>query len=67
MPGAFDNTEKELAGKEIFTAEVNGFSVVLNFVDGSRFEYEASDGGYSHWDLIPAGTASPCMVGSDCD
>lgn len=42
---------KELKGKTIVNAEVNGYCVCLVFDDGTMFIYEASDGGYSTYEL----------------
>lgn len=42
---------KELEGKTIKEAEVNGFGITLIFTDGDVFDYIASDGGYSHYGL----------------
>lgn len=42
---------KELKGKTIVNAEVNGYNVCLIFDDGTIFVYEASDGGYSTYEL----------------
>lgn len=47
--------EKNLIGKTIKTAKIDGYSVLLRFTDGSRFEYEASDGGYSTYDFYKKG------------
>ena len=41
------NIEKELIGKTITNAIVNGYEVVLIFDDNTVLDYEASDGGYS--------------------
>ena len=41
--------EKELVGKRIIRASVDGFSIKLTFEDKSIFEYDASDGGYSRY------------------
>ena len=49
------NIEKELIGKTITNAIVNGFEVVLIFDDDTIFDYEASDGGYSGWELREKG------------
>lgn len=46
---------KRLIGKTIKTAKIDGYSVQLRFTDGSRFEYDASDGGYSTYDLYKKG------------
>ena len=45
------NIEKELIGKTITSAIVNGYEVVLCFDDGTILDYEASDGGYSCYEL----------------
>lgn len=48
--------EKFLIGKTIKAVEeLNGYSVRLLFTDGSRFEYDASDGGYSTYDFYKKG------------
>lgn len=43
--------EREMAGKTIRYAIVDGFEVVIYFTDGTTFEYNASDGGYSQYEL----------------
>lgn len=42
----------ELIGKTIAYARVSGFEVMLVFEDGTTFDYTASDGGYSSYELI---------------
>ena len=42
---------KELIGKTISKADVNGFGINLTFTDGTEFCYDATDGGYSGWEL----------------
>lgn len=42
--------DKKLKGKTIVEAEVTGYDITLKFNDGSVFEYNASDGGYSVWE-----------------
>lgn len=42
---------EELIGKTIVSAEVDGFSIELIFDDGSKFNYFASDGGYSTYEF----------------
>ena len=44
--------QEQLKGKTISSAEVDGFGLVLKFTDGSRLEYNATDGGYSTFDII---------------
>ena len=45
------NIEKELIGKTITNAIVNGYEVVLIFDDNTILDYNASDGGYSYYEL----------------
>lgn len=40
-----------LVGKTIARIEVDGFDVDIVFTDGTLFEYESSDGGYSCWNI----------------
>lgn len=42
---------KALVGKTIARIEVDGFDVDIVFTDGTVFEYESSDGGYSCWNI----------------
>ena len=42
-----DTIGKKLVGKTIESVLLNGGEVYLYFTDGSRFEYDASDGGWS--------------------
>lgn len=49
------NIEKELIGKTITNAIVNGYEVVLIFDDDTILDYEASDGGYSCYELRKVG------------
>lgn len=48
------NEEEQLIGRTIINAEIDGFGITLEFDDGSRFEYSASDGGYSRYEFISA-------------
>ena len=41
----------ELVGKTITKAEVDGYGVRLYFDDNMIFDFDASDGGYSCWEL----------------
>ena len=43
--------EKDLIGKTIEKIDVDGFGVEIRFTDGTEFVYNASDGGYSGWDI----------------
>lgn len=45
----------ELIGKTITFADVDGSMVYLKFDDGSEFYYEATDGGYSGWEITKEG------------
>ena len=42
-----EEVQAKLKGKTIKSADVNGHRVFLIFTDGSQFNYDASDGGYS--------------------
>ena len=46
---------KALIGKTITNAEVDGFGIVLYFDDNTIFDYNASDGGYSSYELRKKG------------
>ena len=46
-----NDAENFLVGKTIIEAEVDGFGIKLKLEDGSTFEYDASDGGYSAWEI----------------
>ena len=50
--------EKALIGKTINSAIVNGYEVVLCFDDDTIFNYDASDGGYSSYELTLLSSAS---------
>ena len=43
-----------LTGKTIKEAEVDGFGIRMVFTDGAVFDYDASDGGYSQYELTEA-------------
>ena len=47
--------EKALIGKTITNAIVNGYEVVLCLDDDTIFNYDASDGGYSSYELTKKG------------
>ena len=42
---------KMFEGKTIKRAEIDGFEITMDFDDGTTFIYEATDGGYSHYNL----------------
>ena len=46
-----EETNKWLEGKKIIKADVNGNGITLVLDDNSVFEYDASDGGYSCWEI----------------
>lgn len=48
------NIERELIGKTITYAIVNGYEVILFFDDNTILDYTASDGGYSCYELRKA-------------
>lgn len=50
-----DPLGKRLVGKTIESVLLNGGEVYLYFTDGSRFEYDASDGGMSMYDFYKKG------------
>lgn len=47
----FEMDEKDLIGKTIENIEIDGYGIEMRFTDGTVFEYSASDGGYSCWDI----------------
>lgn len=50
-----NDVETKLIGKTIKTAEVNGYGIYIEFNDGSTFHYEASDRGYSSYNVKEKG------------
>lgn len=44
--------EKDLIGKTVKEASIDGFGVCIIFTDGTELVYSASDGGYSSWDVL---------------
>lgn len=42
---------KDLEGKKITKADVDGYGITLKFDDGTTFYYDATDGGYSSYEL----------------
>ena len=46
-----EETNQRLSGRTIKEARVTGYGIDLVLDDGSVFEYDASDGGYSCWDF----------------
>lgn len=47
--------EKDLMNKTIASIEIDGFGVNLITQDGVALSYNASDGGYSCWDIFKEG------------
>jgi hypothetical protein len=45
--------DNELIGKTIIKAEVGGYGIKLWLDDDMIFDFKASDGGYSCWELYP--------------
>lgn len=46
--------EQELVGKTINKIDVDGFGVLIVCRDGTKFVYNASDGGCSSWTTYPS-------------
>ena len=46
-----DDIKNDMVGKTVESVSVNGFFVEITFTDGSEFCYEASDAGYSSYQL----------------
>jgi len=43
--------EKDLIGKTIEKIDIDGYGVEIHFTDGTELVYNASDAGYSCWDI----------------
>ena len=43
--------EEDLIGKTIKEIDINGYGVEILFTDGTEFAYDASDAGYSCWNI----------------
>ena len=50
--------DKDLIGKTIKEIVVCGYGIEILFTDGTEFVYDASDGGYSCWDISKDGERS---------
>lgn len=46
-----NKAETELLYQRIVGAEIDGFGIRLTLENGCVFNYEASDGGYSLWEI----------------
>lgn len=44
-------TNAALVGKTVKSADINGYGVRIEFADGTVFEYDATDDGYSFWSV----------------
>ena len=44
--------EKDLIGKTIKKIDIDGYGIEIYFTDGTEFLYNASDAGYSTWDIL---------------
>ena len=47
--------EKDLISKTIEKIDIDGFGIEICFTDGTEFVYNASDAGYSTWDISKSG------------
>lgn len=43
--------KKDLIGKTIEKIDIDGYGVEIRFTDGTEFVYNASDAGFSCWDI----------------
>lgn len=43
--------QEQLTGKTISSAEIDGFGINHKFTDGTELDYNATDGGYSTFDI----------------
>ena len=49
-----NDVEERMLGKTVKEAEVDGFGIRMVFTDGAVFDYDASDGGCSQYELTEA-------------
>jgi len=47
-----EETREELIGRIIKDVEIDGFGIRLELLGGKVLVYDASDGGYSCWEII---------------
>lgn len=47
--------EKDLISKTIEKIDIDGYGIEMRFTDGTEFVYNASDAGYSTWDILKGG------------
>lgn len=48
-------TEKivnKMIGKTIKNVDLDGFGMTIDFTDGTQFNFDASDGGYSEYEIL---------------
>ena len=43
--------EQDIVGKTVEYAEISGFGVLIRFTDGTTLDFNASDGGYSTFEI----------------
>ena len=48
-------SEADLIGKTITEVSINGYCVLMTVDDGTTLYYDASDGGYSMWEIYMKG------------
>ena len=51
VEGEIGMNEKDLIGKTIEKIDIDGYGVEIRFTDGTEFVYNATDAGYSSWDI----------------
>ena len=47
--------EKDLINKTIEKIDIDEYGIEIRFTDGTEFVYNASDAGYSTWDISKSG------------
>lgn len=48
-------SETDLIGKTITEMSIDGYCILMTVDDGTTLYYDASDGGYSAWDVYMKG------------
>lgn len=48
-------SETDLIGKTITEIRIDGYNVLMTVDDGTTLYYDASDGGYSMWEIYMKG------------
>ena len=54
--------EKDLINKTIEKIDIDGYGIEIRFSDGTEFVYNASDAGYSTWDIFNRVTNAIAML-----